>query len=119
MLNCRTMYLAGLKPFGFDNLEDANYAKLQTIAGGFTLRQLYQFFLEHQYYINLWAAIFILDKFKPVLGERLVGLNDKTSIVDECMEILKRHSEDFNTLQQQNYDVWIKEIKTHYHPHLN
>jgi len=115
MVLCKNMYLAGLKPFGFDISENSNYAKLKTIAEELPLRHLYGFFLEHQYYMNLWAAIFILDKFKPALEETLVGLNDKLTIVGNCMEILKRHAEDFDTIQLTNYDVWIKKIKTHYH----
>jgi hypothetical protein len=112
---CRNIYLAGLKPFGFDMLENRDFIKLQMIAEGLTLRHLYEYFLENQYYINLWAAIFILDKFKPALGEKLIGLNDQISIVDECMEILERHSEYFDEPQHQNYHSWIKKIKTYYH----
>jgi hypothetical protein len=55
-----------------------------------------------------------LQDFKPNKDEKLIGLNDDISIVDDCIETIYRYAEDFTLAQRNNYSKWIQTIKTHY-----
>jgi hypothetical protein len=111
---CRNLYWEGLTPFSFDMWDNLHFIELQAIAKKLSLRDLYGFFLEHQYYINLYAAIFILDIFTLSVDEKLTGLNNNISLVKECFDIIERHSEGFNPMQLDNYNHWSKKIKSYY-----
>ena len=71
--------------------------------------------MEYQYYINLWTSYFILEDFKPSIDQKLIGMNDNLSIVDDCIETVERYASGFeNVVQIDNCRIWLDKIKGHY-----
>jgi hypothetical protein len=115
MLNCKNGYLVGIQPFGNHIQTNDLYDKLCFLADQLRINEFTGFLLEGQYFINLWTSIIILEKFKPKLTDMLIGLNDKISIVDDCLDTVERYSVGFKQEKQfENYQKWILEIKSRY-----
>jgi len=116
---CKNAYLLHLHPFDSDIIQHKCYKRLNFIADQYVvkgqLREFTGYLLEGQYYINLLAAYFILDKFRPKKETKLIGLNDKVSIVEDCIETCDRYAQYFEkNTHIENYKVWIKGIKDYY-----
>jgi len=112
---CRNAYLAGLHPFD-TNIESTDfYKKLTFSASQHKLRNFIGNLMEGHYYINLWTAFFILDKFNPNIDEKLIGMNDDKSIVQDCIETTDSYAVDFQKQsQRENYHNWISGVKSRY-----
>jgi len=115
LIVCKNGYLAGLRPFDTNITATDFYKRLVFSINQYSLFEFIGYLMESQYYINLWAAFFILDKFQPDINEKLIGMNDKKSIVEDCIETVDRYAVHFSELsQKENYVKWMSEVKFRY-----
>jgi hypothetical protein len=117
IINCRNGYRLNLRPFE-PNINSTDFYKALLVSiSQYSILEFIGNLMEGQYYINLWAAYFILDIFQPNINEKLIGMNDKKSIVEECIETVERYSVDFGESQKENYEKWILKVKFRYNIH--
>jgi hypothetical protein len=119
ILSCRTAFINNLMPFQFDKETLPLYKKLEQIALDYKqkglLRQFYEHLQEGQYYINLWTAYFLIEKFELSITENLIGLNDKESIIEHCYRFIENHFQSFKDKEQiKNCSFWLEEKKAAY-----
>lgn len=114
-ITCRNAYLDGLHPFDSNIDLTQFYKNLSSIVSRSTLGVFMGNLMEGQYNINLWAAFFILDKFRPDIHDKLIGMNDEKSIVKDCIETVDRYAAYFTKeVQKNNYIKWMSEVKFRY-----
>jgi hypothetical protein len=63
---CKNGYLSGIHPFQSEIRENYLYKSLREYTLGFNLTDIIGYLTEGQYYINLWAAIFIYKILSPI-----------------------------------------------------
>jgi hypothetical protein len=114
-ITCRNAYLNGLHPFDSNIDLTDSYINLSSIVERLSLHDFIGYLMEGQYNINLWAAFFILDKFRPDINEKLIGMNDEKSIVKDCIETVDTYATNFTQeSQKDNYTKWMSEVKFRY-----
>lgn len=115
IVSCKNGYRDGIEPFGNHIRTNELYETLCFLADQLSLNEFTGYLMEGQYFINLWAAIIIVDRFRPKTSEKLIGLNDDKSTVEDCLETVERYSVNFKQDGQfDNYQKWISEIKLSY-----
>jgi hypothetical protein len=115
LVSCKNGYLEGIEPFSNHIRKNELYEKLCFLADQLSLDEFTGYLVEGQYFINLWTAIIILDRFRPKTSEKLIGLNNNKSIAEDCLETIEQYSDSFKQDGQfDNYQKWILEIKSSY-----
>jgi hypothetical protein len=115
LITCKNAYLSGVYPFNLNFTNTNHYRRLRDIASQIDLKDFIGYLMEYQYYINLWTSYFILEDFKPNIDQKLIGMNDKLSIVDDCIETVERYRSGFEKAEQiDNCRIWLDKIKSHY-----
>ncbi len=115
IVSCKNGYLEGIQPFGNHNRTNEFYEKLCSLAKELSIRQFIGYLMDGQYFIDLWAAIIILDRFRPKISEKLIGLNDNKSIVEDCFETIQGYFVNFKQDGQlDNCKKWLSEVKLRY-----
>lgn len=119
ILTCRTAFLNNLLPFQFDKAALPLYKKLEQIALDYKqngqLRQFYEHLQEGQYYINIWTAYFLIEKFDLTGVEKLIGLNDNEDIIEHCYRLIENNFQNFKDKEQvKNCSFWLEEKKASY-----
>jgi len=119
VITCRTAFVNNLVPFLFDNATLPLYKKLEQIALDFKqkrqLRPFYEHLQEGQYYINLWTAYFLIEKFELTGTEKLIGLNESEFIIEHCYRLIERQFHGFKDKKQiKNCSLWLEAKKATY-----
>jgi hypothetical protein len=109
ILTCRAAYFNNVLPFQFEKLENPTYKKLDEIAINYRdtnrLQDFYQHLQEGQYYINIWTAYFLIEKFSLDKKAKLIGLNDNETIFDFCYNLIERNFQGFPDKEQINIAI--------------
>jgi hypothetical protein len=116
---CRAAYNSSVLPFQFEKTENPLYQKLEQIALSYRdtnrIRDFYQNLQEGQYFINIWTAYFLLEKFSFEKEATLVGLNDQEKIFDFCYRLIESNFQDFKGENQiKNCSYWLEEKQYFY-----
>ena len=119
IVTCRTAFVNDLLPFQFYKAALPLYKKLEQIALDYKqkeqLRHFYKHLQEGQYYINFWAAYFLLEKFELTGTEKLTGLSDDEFIVEHCYKMIENHFQHFKDNEQiKNCSFWLEAKKATY-----
>lgn len=115
LMTCKSAYLSGVYPFDSNFTNTNYYRQIKDISCQIQLKDFIGNLMEYQYYINLWTSYFILEDFKPSKEQKLIGMNDKISIVDDCIETVERYLAYFEKAEQiANCRIWLDKIKSYY-----
>ncbi len=114
ILACRAAYISTVLPFQFDKSENPAYQKIEQAAINYRdankLQDFYQHLQEGRYYINIWTAYFLIEKFSLDKKAKLTGLNDKTTIFDFCYSLIEKNFQHFpDKLQIKHCSLWLEE----------
>ena len=115
IVTCKIAYQNNIEPFQFDKRENEIYLKLDEIVTHYketkTIEDFYSYLQEGQYWINVWTAYFLLEKYDINLSAKLKGLNDEY-IIAFCLNEIERHIPYFkNEKQKSDCKKWITEKK--------
>ncbi|UOK41611.1 MULTISPECIES: hypothetical protein [Flavobacterium] len=115
IVTCKIAYQNDIEPFQFDKKENEIYKKLDEITTYYketrTLEDFYTYLQEGQYWINVWTAFFLIEKFEINKSDKLIGLNDET-IFAFCINEIERHLPHFKKENQRiNCQKWLIEKK--------
>ncbi len=113
ILTCRSAYVNNILPFQFDKSENPIYKKLEQIATSYRdtnkLQEFYQYLQEGQYYINIWTAYFLLEKFSLDREVKLIGLHDNRTIFDFSYSLIEDTFQSFPEKEQiKNCSFWLE-----------
>jgi hypothetical protein len=111
---CKAAYNNNVLPFQFEKPASPLYQKLEQIALDYRdtnrIQEFYQYLQEGQYFINIWTAYFLLEKFSFEKEATLVGLNDQETIFGFCYRLIERNFQDFKEKDQiKNCSYWLEE----------
>lgn len=115
IVTCKIAYQNDIEPFQFEKRENEIYIKLDEITTYYnetkTLEDFYSYLQEGQYWINVWTAYFLLEKFEINPNDKLIGLNDE-NIFAFCINEIERHLPYFKDDNQKKYcEKWLIEKK--------
>jgi hypothetical protein len=113
ILTCRTAYLNSVLPFQFSKSKDPVYRTLWQIAinyrDSYKLQGFYQYLREGQYYINIWAAYFLLEEFAVDKTAKLTELDSKEFVYDFCYRLIENNFQSFPDKEQiKNCSYWLE-----------
>ena len=115
IVTCKIAYQNNIEPFQFDKIENEIYVKLVEITTHYKetkkVANFYGYLQEGQYWINVWTAYFLLEKFEINPNDKLIGLNDEY-IFASCINEVERSIPYFkNEKQKRDSKKWIIEKK--------
>ena len=115
IVNCKIAYQNNIEPFQFNKTENEIYIKLDEIVTKYretkAIEDFYSYLQEEQYWINVWTAFFLLEKYDINPNDKLKGLNNE-NIFEFCINEIEQHISYFKTEKQKNdCKKWIIEKK--------
>ena len=115
IVTCKIAYQNNIAPFQFDKMTNEIYVKLDEITTYYKetkkIEDFYNYLQEGQYWINVWTAFFLLEKFEINPNDKLIGLNDE-NIFTFCIDEIERNMPYFkNDEQKKECEKWIIEKK--------
>ncbi len=123
LVTCKELYLKKIEPFEFNTNKTDLELKLENIAADFNSKNQildFQHYLQElQYWIDVWAAYFILEIFDLKKAKEIDGLNIN-DLIDLCWRTVDRNKNYFKSDKAKiNCEKWIESKKTAYNNGYN